>query len=260
MCGRVALKEGWLDLDTGEPSLEKPEFASEFEAALQEAATFENRVGSAPRRTFTEPVVDLAHRRPGEHLEAQIAATIEAGRELKPASPGFEGKRASSSWELGVLGERMVAEELDRLVALDRQWAFLNYIPVGTHKSDIDHLVVGPGGVFTVNAKHRHGGDVCVGQDAFKVNQFWQHYVEDSRSEAERASSLLGTATGTDVAVTGLVVLVGVAKLTVKAQPVDVQVLDQSALVDFLIGRPPKLDGDSAALVLGSARLSCTWR
>ncbi|MCC6497732.1 MAG: NERD domain-containing protein [Propionibacteriaceae bacterium] len=251
---------GWLDLDTGERSLDLPQFASVFEAALEEVADIDERGSYSPRRTVTPPVLDLADRRPGEHLEAQIAATIEAGRELKPAVPGFEGKRAYSSWELGVLGERAVADELDRLVDLDPRWAFLNSIPVGTHKSDIDHLVVGPGGVFSINAKHHHGGTVWVGEDAFKVIHAWQHYVRDSRSEAARASSLLCAAAGADIAVAGLVVLVGVAKLTVAAQPLDVQVLEASELVDFLISRPTTIDRDAAAVVLSSARLSCTWR
>ncbi len=251
---------GWLDRDSGERSLDLPELASEFEAAVEEAATLDDRVGSSPRRTFVEPAVDLSARRPGEHLEAHIAATVEAGRELKPAVTGFEGKRAYSSWELGVLGEQAVAQELARLVDLDPRWSFLNSIPVGTHKSDIDHLVIGPGGVFTINTKHHHGGTVWVAEGACNVNNSWQHYVENSRSEAERASSLLGAAAGIPVAVTGLVVLVGVVKLTVKAQPVDVQVLDQAELVTFLTNRPFMLDEDVADLVLNSARLGCTWR
>ena len=151
---------GWLDLDTGERRLEEPSLASAFEAALREAESRDERGGYAPRRTLPDPALDLAHRRPGEHLEAHIAASLEAGRELKPAVPGFEGRRAYSSWELGVEGEQMVAEELERLVALDPRWGFLNSIPVGTHGADIDHLVVGPGGVFTINAKHHHGGEV----------------------------------------------------------------------------------------------------
>ena len=84
---------GWLDLDTGERSLDMVELASEFDAALQEAALIEERGRYSPRRNVTPPIVDLLDRRPGEHLEAQIAATIEAGRELKPAASGFEGKR-----------------------------------------------------------------------------------------------------------------------------------------------------------------------
>jgi hypothetical protein len=203
---------------------------------------------------------DLAGRRPGEHLEAYIAAAAASGCDLGPSNPQFPGRRAYSSWELGVLGEQLVAKELERLVELDSRWAFLNSIPVGKHKSDIDHLAVGPGGVFTVNAKHHHGGDVWVGEDAFNVNGSWKHYIDDSRKERGRASDLLAAAMGSDVAITGLVVVVGVAKLTIKAQPADVRVLDASALVDFLLSQPAGLDADAVARVLSAARQRCTWQ
>lgn len=256
---------GWLDLDSGEPTLEMRELKPDFETALQEASALEESVGCAPRRTIAEPVLDLAARRPGEHLEAQIAATVDSGRALKAAQPNFEGKRAYSAMELGVLGERAVAEELKRLVSRDPRWAFLNSIPIGTHKADIDHLVVGPGGVFTLNSKHHHGSDVWVGGDAFKLNHSqskgsWKNYVEKSRSEAARASELLSTAVGCDIAVAGLVVLVGVVKLTIKAQPMDVRILDESELVDYLMSQPASLGEDSTARILNSARLASTWR
>lgn len=256
---------GWLDLDTGEPTIEMPELKRDFEAALHEAASLEEQVGEAPRRTISDPVTDLADRRPGEHLEAQIAAAAESGQELRPAHPDFQGKHAYSAMELGVLGERAVAEELDRLVILDQRWAFLNSIPLGTHRADIDHLVVGPGGVFTLNAKHHHGSDVWVGGDAFKLNhgqskRSWKNYAEKSRREAARASELLSAAVGCGVAVAGLVVLVGVSKLTVKAQPPDVRILEQSELVDHLLRQPASLGEQSTARVLKAARLESTWK
>lgn len=39
---------GWLDLDTGEPTIEMPELKRDFEAALHEAAALEEQVGEAP--------------------------------------------------------------------------------------------------------------------------------------------------------------------------------------------------------------------
>ena len=251
---------GWLDRDTGEPHLGLPHLAAEFEAALQEAAVREESVQSPPRRVVPEPVVDLAERRPGEHLQSTIDSLERSGRELKPAAPpDFEGRRAYSSWHLGLLGEQAVAAELERLVELDPRWSFLNSIPVRT-RSDIDHLVIGPGGIFTINTKHHHGGVVWVAEGACLVNQTWRHYVNDSRAEAELARTRLSAATGVDIAVTGLVVMVGVEKLTVKAQCPDVQVLDQSELVDVLLNQPPALAADTTAAVLQASRNQTTWR
>ena len=264
---------GWVDLDTGERSLVILELAFEFEAAIQNhdeeddyqprrgviASAEHPRPGAHAVRRFGSTPVDLSENRPGEQLEARAEA-LEAGQEPAPAGPGFAGKRAFSGWDVGVQGEHTVAEELDELVALDPRWAYINAIPVGTNGSDIDHLVVGPGGVFTINAKHHHDGKVWVGEDALMVNGTWTQYVRNSRHEAERAGKLLSATAGTTIVAKGLVVPVGVAELTVREQPADVEVIHGSQLVDFLTSQPAVLDAYTIALVMTCARLSTTWR
>ena len=242
---------GWVDLDTGERSLVILELAFEFEAAIQNhdeeddyqprrgviASAEHPRPGAHAVRRFGSPPVDLSENRPGEQLEARAEA-LEAGQEPAPAGPGFAGKRAFSGWDVGVQGEHTVAEELDELVALDPRWAYINAIPVGTNGSDIDHLVVGPGGVFTINAEPHHGG----------------------RDEAERAGMLLSATARTAITARGVIVPVGGAELTVNEQPADAQVVEALHLIDFLIGQSEVLDAYTIALVLTCARLSSTWR
>jgi hypothetical protein len=41
-----------------------------------------------------------------------------------------------------------------RLPRLADQWRVRHAVPIGDKGSDIDHVVIGPGGVFTINAKH----------------------------------------------------------------------------------------------------------
>jgi hypothetical protein len=245
---------GWVDLDTGERSLVILELAFEFEAAIQShdadeddyqprrgvlaSAEHTRTTGAHIVQRFGSAPVGLSGNRPGEQLEAQIAAALEAGQQPAPASPGFPGKRAYSGWEPEVQGEHTLAEELEDLVALDPRWACINSIPVGTNGSVIDHLVVGPGGVFTINAEHHNGG----------------------RDEAERAARLLSATARTAITVRGLIVPEGDAEHTAKQQSVDVQVVEVTELVDFLIDQPTVLDAYSIALVLTCARLSSTWR
>lgn len=62
-------------------------------------------------------------------------------------------------------GRRATAERL-----VKHGWHVLHSIPLGTGKSDIDHLLIGPGGVFTINPKNHPGGKVWVGEHAFRVN------------------------------------------------------------------------------------------
>jgi len=254
---------GWIDLDTGERSLVMPGLASEFEAALQSHDGDEDDY--QPRRGV---IASAAHARTGAYSVRRFEPTpidpsspaLEADPEPTPERPEFSGKRAYSGWELGAAGEHMVAEELDELVALDPRWAYINSIPVGTQGSDIDHLVVGPGGVFTINARHHHGGRMWVDGDALMVDDVWQHDVPDSRLHAERAGKLLSATAQTAITARALIVPVGVAELTVNGQPIDVQVVEASGLVDFLISRPAVLDAYTIALVLTCARLSSTWR
>jgi hypothetical protein len=59
-------------------------------------------------------------------------------------------------WEQGGDGERHVGGILDRLA--DRGWRVLHDVDTG--RGNIDHILVGPGGVFTVETKS-HGGRVA---------------------------------------------------------------------------------------------------
>lgn len=222
---------GWVDLDTGERSLVMAGLASEFEAALDSHAEEDDY---QPRRGV------IASAEPARTGAYSVRRFDSAPLDLSAAHPESSGKRAFSGWELGVHGEHTVAEELDELVALDPRWACINSIPVGTHGSVIDHLLVGPGGVFTINA--------------------WQQDVPDSRLDAERAGKLLSATARTAITARGLIVPVGVAELRVKEQPLDVQVVDAAQLVDFLLSQPAVLDAYTIALVLTCARLSSTWR
>lgn len=57
--------------------------------------------------------------------------------------------------------------ELDRLAR--RGWRVLHSIPLANNV-DVDHLLIGPGGVFSINTKYHHNKVVWVGDDAVKVN------------------------------------------------------------------------------------------
>lgn len=78
-------------------------------------------------------------------------------------------------------------------------------VTVGTRDANIDHVIVGPGGVFTVNPKYHAGKSVWVGGDTVLIDGHRQPYVRNARHEAARASKLLPAAYGQHVPVTGIV-------------------------------------------------------
>ena len=69
---------------------------------------------------------------------------------------------AATSWYQGAKGEIAVGRLLTNLPP---EWTVLHALPVGTRGSDIDHIGVGPGGVFTINTKHHKDKKVWVAKD-----------------------------------------------------------------------------------------------
>jgi len=72
------------------------------------------------------------------------------------------------AWRVGAVGEEKVADRLAKLVTKDPRWRVLHAIPVGERGSDIDHLAIGPAGVFTINAKYHAGAKIWVGGDTLR--------------------------------------------------------------------------------------------
>ncbi len=160
-------------------------------------------------------------------------------------------------WFLGALGEVAVGRLLEKM---SPQWHVLHAVPVGKDDSDIDHVVIGPGGVFTINTKHHRGQSVWIAGRTFMVAGHRQPYLRNAEHEARRASRLLAAATGAPVTVTAVVAVVGAKSLTVKEQPSDVVVLDAAQLVRWLNKRPAVLTAAQAARLLQVADQPETWQ
>jgi len=69
---------------------------------------------------------------------------------------------------------------------LDKVWSVFHDIQIDARGRNVDHLVIGPGGVFCLNAKNL-AGRVWVGGNTFLVNGCRTDY---SMRRAERRSSL----------------------------------------------------------------------
>jgi len=136
-------------------------------------------------------------------------------------------------------------------------------VPVGDRGSDIDHVVIGPAGVFTINAKHHPNASVWVGGNTFMVNGQRQPYIRNSRHEAARAGRLLTVACGFPVAVTGLIAVMGAHEgFTVKEQPPggDVHVMTRREVDRWLRKRDAGvLSPGQVEAVHTTARRSTVW-
>jgi len=166
-------------------------------------------------------------------------------------------KTEERAWRVGAEGEEKVAAELRRL---GPGWRVLHAVEVGENGSDIDHIVIGPAGVFTLNTKCRPRGKAWVGEHMVMVNGQRTKYLRNSRFEAKRACRLLSEACGQSVGVSPAVVFVDLCDFSVKQMPSDVHVTTRRRLVGWLRSLPAIIDGGTVEKIFAKARLSSTWK
>jgi hypothetical protein len=83
-------------------------------------------------------------------LVLSVLAAVAAGWGLR-----FRPSPDAVAWRRGAAGERRTAR---RLAALERHgWAVLPDLAVPRSQANIDHLVIGPGGVFVIDSKQYRG-------------------------------------------------------------------------------------------------------
>ena len=100
------------------------------------------------------PWMDLATNQPGVEAREQAQAARDAAPVKTVLARVLGVHTEERAWRIGADGEERVAAQLAKVAKKDPRWRFLHAIPVGDRGSDIDHLLIGPGGVFTVNAKN----------------------------------------------------------------------------------------------------------
>lgn len=215
-----------------------------------------------------ETWTDLATNSPGQSARVQAEEAWQVRREERPVRAVlgrlFNVHTDERAWRIGADGEEAVGVQLEKLARKDPRWRVLHAVPVGERGSDIDHLVIGPAGVFTINTKHHPGAKVWVGKDQLRVNGHVQPYIRNSRFEAKRAAKLLTGACGFDVCPNALIVFYGVEDITVKTEPGEkdgstVHVKYRRQAIRWLTKQPTVLTDEQIAFIYEQARRSTTW-
>jgi len=199
---------------------------------------------------------------------------FEAVRRRRGDDPA--GARA---WEVGARGERAAGQMLARLDAVGwwgrlqghrSAWRVLHSVTIrnanGEARGDVDHLVIGPPGVVTINTKHHPRGRVVVDGDEVTVNGRRTAYVARSRREAERARSMLAAALAADgrselgevLRVHPLVLVVGTMP-NVRREPDGVPVIALQRLLPTVTRLPTGLSPPQVEAVFAVARREGTW-
>jgi hypothetical protein len=190
---------------------------------------------------------DLVRNEPGQALWDHLATLFE-----------LKARQERNAWRHAAQGEESLAAELWR-IARPGQWRYLHSVPVGSRGSDIDHVLIGPGDVFTLNTKNHRGSNIWVSGNTFMVNGTRQRYLPNSRHEALRAGRLLSQACGFPVAVRGVIAVIDPRNFTIKEHPADVAVTTRVQLPRWLARQPQALDPIRVDAIFRIARRSCTW-
>ncbi|MDN4479719.1 nuclease-related domain-containing protein [Demequina muriae] len=223
-------------------------------------------VAPAPPKEAEPEWTDLSAHRPGEGVRKLAEAEWTASKDRSKVFAAlnryvFDNHTDERAWRKGAEGEEYVGAKLDKL--RDKGWHVLHSVPVGKSDSDIDHIAIGPGGVFTVNSKMHAGKKIWVAKYQMRVNGQPVPYLRNSRHEAGRAKKLLDAQLDFEVPVVGcVVVLTGslVPEVTYKQMPDDVRVLDKWDLPKWFKKRPAVLSPEQVEAVFDTARRSTTWR
>ncbi len=209
-----------------------------------------------PASPEPEPGDDLATNRPGHELRQKSAQLRQAHPVLALIGRVFNVHNNERAWSKGAEGEEDVARRLHKL---GEGWRVLHGVPVGNGDSDIDHVVIGPAGVFTINTKNHLGGRVSVNDKAIYVNGKFRPYLRNSRFEGQRASKLLTSSYGFGVNARPVIVVMA-DSLTVKEQPEGIHVLGRKKVAQWLSGEPMILEPDAVEAIYAVARRRQTWQ
>ena len=288
------MKVGWFDLRTQRQHLDVPGMWPQFQQAVttwrtEHAGTGANGpavavgvrawapVGRPDDRVTAEeflrqldqkperPVpagtggLDLATRRPGHNAAVMAARLAPRRRWLRVLARVLGIRTRDRSWRVGAAGERTVGGRLDRLTR--HGWRVLHAVELGLG-GDVDHLLIGPAGVFVVNTKHHPNAVVKVGRKVVFVRGRQQPYTAKSGREAARVRLALSGAAGRPVHVAPLIVMHGHRHLRgwITNRPQGVQVLP-SRLVTWWLRLPGRVTLPPAEVesLYAVARRPGTW-
>ena len=200
-------------------------------------------------------IEDLAGNVPGASLRRKSSEIQEAFPVRVFLAKVLGVHTAERAWRRGASGEEEVAWQLDKL---GPSWRVIHSVPVGSSETDIDHVVIGPPGVFTLNTKNHLGKRVTVYDHAIYVSGVKQPYLGKSKAESRRGSRILSSACGFDVVVNPVVVILA-SDLVIKGSPKGVDVVGRRKVADWLDRHNTQLSPDRIESIYTAARRRSTW-
>jgi hypothetical protein len=190
----------------------------------------------------------LAATQVAPHLSAAAGSAVAAGLGWLLR---FRSSHDAVAWRRGAAGERRTAR---LLASLERRgWAVLHDLAIPGSAANIDHVVIGPGGVVVIDSKQYRGR---LRLDSYGLLWHGRHLLVAAlrkvRWEADQADEVLGVA---DVQVAAIMAVHGASVPWERLQADGVIVAPAWRVPDLLCALPPILGPERVAWLADRARL-----
>ncbi|MGW2635226.1 nuclease-related domain-containing protein [Streptomyces chattanoogensis] len=163
-----------------------------------------------------------------------------------------------TSWHKGAAGEVFTSNCLEPLRS--EGWFVADSIPLAKG-GDIDHLAIGPSGVFAINSKNYTGARIVTEAGSIFINSRCRDdLLEEARRDAGIAAEVISNQTGSFVQVTPVLAFVNAATFNGENRIGGVVVAESKHLVQMLNGDGKgEMMSDDVIFLMHSIRDSRVW-
>lgn len=162
------------------------------------------------------------------------------------------------SWYTGALGEIEVGR---MLTALGPEWFVRHAVPIGAGTKDVDHLVIGPGGVFAINTKHHIGAKIWVVEYTIGIGNTKVPYLSAATRDGIDVCKRLSANVDFAVTVRPVIAVLNPQSLVDRrdANNRPVAVIEAGHLVTWLQRQPQQLSNTKLSLLKLAAEDPGIW-
>ena len=151
-------------------------------------------------------------------------------------------------------GERSAGLVIGRL---PEGWHVFRDVPVGERGANVDHVVLGPTGTFTLTAKDLTG-KVWIGARSIRHNGHPTNFLSKAACEARHVSESLSSVVGRPIEVRGVLAILA-DEWTIDEEPADVHVGSPRGVKDWMLRLPLALARHEVIEITAAARARSTW-
>ncbi|MEZ0448791.1 nuclease-related domain-containing protein [Cellulomonas sp. ICMP 17802] len=230
---------GSVDLQSGEVVVDDPHFESGLRRAAQ--AYLRADVAELAMSLPTQSTGSLA---PAD--EAALQAWLGGADWDTIDLAAIRSERGSS-----------LRTRLERLG--DEGWQVVHDVPLGRQGSTVEHLLIGPAGIFTIAERLLPGQHVVVEGRTIAVDGRSVSYLRDARLEATRVQGALLAAACAAITVRGVVVVHGDLEVRTVQPQHDAFAITRQDVQAVFRAMPERLDPGRIAAIAHVARQRATW-